>query len=103
MSDKLQGQTSCAKCGGAMELGFNVDNDKVLSVPHPAYGERMKLGGSESWYRLSEPSSEKEGKVSLFGHGFKADYVIADSNGMQVFTYRCQGCGFLESYAPNLK
>jgi hypothetical protein len=101
--DQFLGPTSCVKCGGAMEQGFTVDNDKVLDVPHPAYGERMKLGGSESWYRLSKPSSDKEGKVSLFGHGFMADLVIADSKGIQVFTYRCVDCGFLEAYAPKLK
>lgn len=103
MSGNFKPPSTCPKCNGSMEEGFAVDNDKVLNPPHPAYGERMSLGGSESWWRLSEPKDEKDGSVGLFGMGFKAEKVIYDTQGIQVFVYRCQDCGFLESYAPQLK
>jgi hypothetical protein len=83
-----------------MEEGFAVDNDKVLSPPHPAYGERMSLGGSESWWRLSAPKSDKDASVGVLGMGFKAEKIIYEKQGIQIFTYRCQDCGYLEAYAP---
>lgn len=102
MSVKFQAPETCAKCGGSMEEGFAVDNSKVINPSHPAFGPRMKLGGSESWFRLSDPSSPKESTVSILGVGFQAQRIIADNNGIQVFTYRCRDCGFLEAYAPDL-
>jgi hypothetical protein len=86
-----------------MEEGFAVDNEKFLDPPPPAFGERISLGGSESWWKLLKPKNEKDGTVGLLGKNLKAEKVIYEKKGIQIFTYRCKDCGYLEAYAPKLQ
>jgi predicted nucleic-acid-binding Zn-ribbon protein len=81
---------SCPKCGGAMQEGLTEINSESVkrSAGNPALGARVVLGGSPSWWAIEAP--EKPGI---------ADKVLAGTP-IQVLTYRCQQCGFLESYAP---
>jgi hypothetical protein len=83
-----------------MVEGFTVDNAKVINDPHPAYGPRMKLGGSHAWWQLYPADSHESDVSPLPGMRFTAARVLRGSQGIQVFTYRCQECGFLEAYAP---
>lgn len=89
----------CMKCGGTMQEGFAVDNSKVVSAGHPAYGKRVKLGGSSSWWQVA-PAKQGQSAGILGEETFKLDLVLAGES-IQVFTYRCQDCGYLESYAPD--
>jgi hypothetical protein len=91
----------CPKCGGAMVKGFTVDNAKVINDPHPAYGPRMKLGGSHSWWQLFDAQTGETVVSPLPGMNFNAARVLRGTQGIQVFTYRCQDCGLLEAYAPS--
>ena len=97
----FQPPSECPKCGGAMSEGFTVDNAKVIDDNHPAYGPRMKLGGSHAWWQLSEAGSGETEVSPLPGFSFTASKVLRGFSGFQVFTYRCQACGFLEFYAPS--
>lgn len=81
---------SCSKCGGTMTEGLTVINSErvKLTEGHPAFGNRVSLGGSCSWWAVAAP--EKAGI---------ADKVLTGSS-YQVFAYRCDQCGFLELFAP---
>jgi len=83
-----------------MDEGFTVDNAKVINENHPAYGPRMKLGGSHSWWQLFDAGAGETDVSPLPGFSFTAAKVLRGTAGLQVFTYRCQDCGFLEAYAP---
>ena len=69
-------EPTCAKCGKAMEAGFVLD--------HQAHA----TGTQSAWIDGAPEPSFWTG-VKLKGH-----------QRMPVTTYRCPGCGFLESYAP---
>ena len=72
MSDR---QLQCAKCGSAMESGFIVD--------HTAHASTRV----ETWV---------EGKpTTSFWTGLK----IKDRQQFTVTSYRCEQCGYVESYA----
>jgi predicted nucleic-acid-binding Zn-ribbon protein len=66
---------ACLKCGGEMEEGFVLDN---------TYGARLQ---SEWVEGAPEPSR-------LSGIRLKGKERIA------IVTFRCERCGYLESYAP---
>ena len=66
----------CAKCGGAMEEGFIVDD---------TYGGRVQ-------------SQWAEGKPQ---RSIWTGLKIAKESKHPVMTYRCKKCGYLESFAPN--
>lgn len=66
---------TCAKCGKAMEAGF------VLGHAHGT--------GTQSAWIDGAPEPSFWTGVKLKGH-----------QRLPVTTYRCPGCGFLESYAP---
>jgi hypothetical protein len=91
MSGFSQPQT-CPKCGGRMQEGITEINKEIprheLDVDYPAYGASVVLGGSPAWWAIKAP--ERPGI---------ADRVLTGKY-MQVLTYRCEQCGFLESYAP---
>lgn len=63
---------SCPKCQGSMAEGY---------VPH----ERSSLSGLGRWYRGTPVSG-------WFGLKLPKTYV-------EIATWRCQRCGFLEQYA----
>ena len=65
----------CLRCGGAMELGYVVDRGNE------------GLPGTQIWV---EGAPERS---FLAGLKLKGRSVLA------VETYRCGGCGYLESYA----
>ncbi len=90
--------TTCIKCGGSMEEGLAVDNAKTVPEGYPAYGKRVSLGGSASWWQITP--ADPGLKVGPIGD-FTADRVLAGQK-KQIFTYRCPDCGYLESYAPDL-
>ena len=68
-------QTRCPKCGGGMAQGFVVDVHQ--------YGSRR----ISSWVEGAPQKS--------FWFGTTAP----DMNGLPIGTFRCQNCGFLESFA----
>ena len=69
-------EPTCAKCGKAMEAGFVLDH------------EGHRAGTQSAWIDgAPEPS---------FWTGVK----LKEHQRLPVTTYRCPGCGFLESYAP---
>lgn len=81
---------ACPKCGGPMQEGLTeINSERVKQTAgHPALGPRVMLGGSSCWWAITAP--ERPGM---------AEKVLAGEP-HQVLTYRCQQCGFLESYAP---
>jgi hypothetical protein len=66
----------CPKCKGVMETGFIVDFDDDSGIKVSRWVEGVP---EES-----------------FWSGLKVD----DRRQMEIRTYRCIGCGYLESYAP---
>jgi len=77
----MQGQTNpatpnCAKCGGIMHGGFILDRG-MYDAAHPA-----------EWAEGQPVKSFWKGGLNLTD---KAIY--------EVTSYRCDGCGYLESYA----
>lgn len=68
-------RTKCPKCNGEMLQGFTVD---------------WAQGGQRRVTSWVEGTPEKS-----FWHGTSAP----DDKGIPVGTFRCSGCGFLESYA----
>ena len=71
----------CPKCNAEMEEGFILD--------------KGDSGALQSRWVEGEPE-----KTSLFG--VKTTWFGVNTSGkeiLQVTTYRCTGCGFLESYA----
>lgn len=64
---------NCPKCGGAMEEGFLMDVGSTLVQSH--------------WL---------EGKPE---RSFWTGLKTSDRQQLTVMTYRCETCGFLESYA----
>lgn len=66
--------TQCARCGGPMSEGFIVDN---------TYGGREV----SSWVE-GEPTKSFWAGLSFHGH-----------QPIEIKTWRCDRCGFLESYA----
>ena len=91
--------TNCPKCGGQMEEGLAVDNAKVVQENHPAFGKNVSLGGSASWWQIvpADPNTT----AGPFGDTFTVSKIIAGEK-IQIFSYRCSVCGFLEAYAPDL-
>ena len=69
---------TCGKCGGAMEIGVVVDHGYGTNYP-----ERWQKG---------------EAKVS-FWWGLRENRKAQ----LDVETWRCDRCGFLESYAPETR
>jgi hypothetical protein len=65
----------CPKCGGRMTQGFVVD---------------FHQGGSRRVSSWVEGAPQKS-----FWHGTTAP----DMKGLPIGTFRCEGCGFLESFA----
>ncbi len=70
-------EIQCSKCSGTMTQGFIVD----------------------STYGANKVSSWHEGKPQS---SWLTNTKIEKSKMHKVVTYRCSGCGFLESYAPHL-
>lgn len=70
-----QSQLKCARCQGRMDVGFVVDR---------AHGGAL---AQQSWV---EGIPEKS-----FWTGLKT----GDRTSVSVLTYRCEKCGYLESYA----
>jgi Domain of unknown function (DUF6487) len=66
---------SCPRCGGSMEPGYMVDE---------GYGKKLV-----STWVAGEPQKSFWTGIQLWG-----------KERLQVATYRCRGCGYLESYAP---
>ena len=96
----FQPPSECDKCGGPLQEGFTVDNNKIVPSGYPAFGENVKLGGSHSWWQIV-PAQEGQTAGVFAPETFKLDRVLAGER-IQVFTYRCEHCGFLEAYAPKL-
>jgi hypothetical protein len=72
--------TICPKCRGAMEVGFILDNSygaRLVSSWVEGKPERSKFLG------FQQPGSARVGKKRT----------------IETSTYRCTGCGYLESYA----
>jgi len=65
---------SCPRCSGSMEPGFIVDE---------GYGTRT----ASRWFR---------GEAQ---YGFFGSLKVRRKEGVDVDTYRCTRCGYLESYA----
>ena len=99
MTTGFKPPSECIKCGGAMEEGLAVDNSKTVPAGYPAYGKRVKLGGSASWWRIVPKDPGSKPVNSILGESFEADMVLAGEP-VQIFSYRCTVCGFLEAYAP---
>lgn len=80
----------CPKCGGAMKEGFTVLNSERVKITegHPAFGDRVLLGGSCSWWGLKAPDSPGIAEKVLTGEPH------------QIFAYRCEQCGYVELFAP---
>lgn len=64
----------CSKCGRTMEKGFIVDG--------------RRNGAMQSRWTLGDAA-----------RGFFASFKIQRAASQPVVTFRCTGCGFLESYA----
>jgi len=75
MSDR---KLKCAKCGSAMEAGFILDHTQ-----HSSSGARV-----ETWVE-GEPTKSFWGGVKK----------IKDRQQFTVTSYRCERCGYVESYA----
>jgi hypothetical protein len=71
----MQRPTSCPKCEGAMTEGFIVDN---------GYGTRTV----STW-------AEGEPRKSIW-----VGVKLGDKPPVEIQTWRCGRCGYLESYAP---
>jgi hypothetical protein len=82
-----------------MQEGLAVDNSKIVPAGYPAFGKRVKLGGSASWWRIVLKDLGAKPVNSVLGESFEADMVLAGEP-VQIFSYRCVECGFLEAYAP---
>ena len=72
-------EPTCAECGKAMEAGFVLD-----LLDHQTHGS-----GTQSAWIDGAPEPSFWTGVKLKGH-----------QRLPVTTYRCPGCGYLESYAP---
>jgi hypothetical protein len=69
---------TCTKCGGSMELGFMVEHG------HGASDHQVR------WV-------EGEPTLRVFFHSLK----LGDRKPISVTTYRCDRCGYLESFAKS--
>ncbi len=67
--------TTCPKCSRRMEEGFKVDAGDY-SMPHVG-----------AWHRGAP-------KRSFWG------LKVSKSEKLEIVSWRCTGCGFLENYAP---
>jgi hypothetical protein len=67
----------CPKCGGRMAEGFVIDKGHYNAT------------GLQKWVE-GEP-------VKSFWHGYHTE----DRDKYEVSTYRCERCGYLESYAKS--
>lgn len=74
--------TTCPKCGNSMEVGF------MPEWTHP------QLSVSK-WY----PGAPREAELKLLGVKVGEWLDINAANMRVITTYRCSGCGYLESYA----
>jgi hypothetical protein len=81
-----------------MQEGFTIDKSKFLPAGYKVYGKRIKLQGSSSWRRIVA-AEENTTAGALGDANFNVDKVLAGEP-IQVFTYRCTQCGYLEAYAP---
>lgn len=66
----------CMRCGGPMEVGFMRD------LAHRHKAQAAWVGGTPQ-------------PALLWG-------VVTHGREVPVVTYRCEGCGYLESYAPKV-
>ncbi len=101
MTTNFQPPANCSKYGGSTEEGLAVDNSKTVPAGYPAYGVRVKLGGSASWWRIVPKDSGSKPVNSILGESLEADMVLAGEP-IQIFSYHCVDCGFLEAYAPEV-
>jgi hypothetical protein len=77
--DETMPSTTCADCGGALQLGYMVDRGDY-SVPTQAF-----------WV-------EGEPEMGKF-LGMDAGLKVKDRARYDTVTYRCERCGLLKSYA----
>jgi hypothetical protein len=78
----------CPKCRGNMEEGFVPDNAHLGVVPARWYVGKLEL--TEDAPLLS---------LSMSVAGFVNPESIKGAKGLLISTFRCTGCGYLESYA----
>ena len=71
---------NCSKCGGAMEEGF------VMDIGHSSVTQSTWVEG-------------KPERSLWTGLLIKEGLLIKDRQKLSVTTFRCETCGFLESYA----
>ena len=72
-------QSNCPKCGGKLEQGYVLDSIATQSKP-------------ETWIEGEKPVSVWESLLK-----------DSDKRRFEVEVHRCQGCGYLESYAKTGK
>ncbi len=90
MAGKFTAPTLCPKCNGSMEEGLNFDykvgelsDDYVIED-----NERVR----ERWQKTESATGK------FFGREYAGKRRIGPR--LAIVTYRCQDCGYLESYAP---
>ncbi len=85
MADKFTPPTTCRICSGAMEAGTLRTTRENSTIIERYPFEQLSSG--ELWYKL-EPA--KDGKFVMLN---------PKDGPLMVLHYRCQDCGYLESYA----
>jgi hypothetical protein len=89
MPGKFDPPTVCARCGGALEAGMQVNKDmKQLGADYVFEdGEALR----EHWQKVERA----QGK--FLGRSYEGFRRVGEA--YPILAYRCSDCGYLESYA----
>ena len=91
MTDKFTISTVCPKCSGNMEEGLSFDF-KMGELSDDYVIENSELI-RERWQRTENATGK------FLGREYAGKRRIGPR--LAIVTYRCAGCGYLESYAPS--
>jgi predicted nucleic-acid-binding Zn-ribbon protein len=95
MAEKFIPPTICRLCGGAMKEGiFLPKGDTIGYKGHK--GQFIKnTAAAETWWEVEYHES------TIFGMKTVGKALTDTGTPFQVVHYRCENCGYLESYAPD--
>ncbi len=95
MAAKFSAPVKCIKCGGPMEAGIFVTNGDDSDVEAGMHAN--ELDSTDLWWKVEV----KEEKALLSAKKSQESVLVKPAGGpILVMPYRCDDCGYVESYAP---
>jgi hypothetical protein len=94
MANKFNPPAKCRLCVGAMKEGIFLPNSDTLGYKGQSGRSVANIAAAETWWEVVYRES------TSFGMTIKGIALTGLGTPYLVIHYRCEDCGYLESYAP---